>query len=187
MPVENQMSHSSSRHGRMPKLTQITGALYQTVDVAGLWHSSITQGAETRHEASDCELTTYVNLSSMPEGTRLIIRREPPTPRGPAQSLCQPQVPLLGLLLRRRGRPGRTRRDDASPRGGRESHPTLKGVRTQPVYPSSASKPVATGSSASLRADVVRWFQLLSLTGTWKEARPKALRAEIFHAPGRLV
>ena len=33
----------------------------------------------------------------------------------------------------------------------------------------------------------MRWFQLLCLTGPWKEAQPKALRWEIFHAPGRLV
>jgi hypothetical protein len=33
----------------------------------------------------------------------------------------------------------------------------------------------------------VRWFQLLCLKGPWKNARPKALRWEIFHAPGRLV
>jgi hypothetical protein len=39
----------------------------------------------------------------------------------------------------------------------------------------------------ALAGDLVRWFQLLCLEGRWKEARPKALRWEIFHALGRLV
>ena len=42
-------------------------------------------------------------------------------------------------------------------------------------------------SAAAAAADLVRWFQLLCLNGSWKEARPKALRWEIFYAPGRLV
>jgi hypothetical protein len=38
-----------------------------------------------------------------------------------------------------------------------------------------------------LSADLVRWFQLVCLDGSWQQARPKALRWSIFHAPGRLV
>ena len=38
-----------------------------------------------------------------------------------------------------------------------------------------------------LAADLVRWFQLLCCSGTWRDARPKALRWGIFHALGRLV
>ena len=39
----------------------------------------------------------------------------------------------------------------------------------------------------AMSGDLVRWFQLLCLCGTWKDARPKALRWGILHAPGRLV
>lgn len=38
-----------------------------------------------------------------------------------------------------------------------------------------------------LAHDLVRWFQLVCLSGPWRNARPKALRWELFHAPGRLV
>lgn len=38
-----------------------------------------------------------------------------------------------------------------------------------------------------MAADLVRWFQLVCLDGPWREARPKALRWSIFHAPDRLV
>ena len=39
----------------------------------------------------------------------------------------------------------------------------------------------------AMSADLVRWFQLLCFDGSWRDARPKALRWGIFHAPGRLV
>ena len=38
-----------------------------------------------------------------------------------------------------------------------------------------------------LAADLLRWFQLLCLEGTWVNARPKTLRWGLLHAPGRLV
>jgi hypothetical protein len=41
--------------------------------------------------------------------------------------------------------------------------------------------------TVALAADLVRWFQLLCLSGEWRNVRPKRLRWEIFHAPGRLV
>ena len=41
--------------------------------------------------------------------------------------------------------------------------------------------------TVALAADLVRWFQLLCFDGSWTDARPKALRWGIFHAPGRLV
>jgi len=56
---------------------QITGALYQVAEQSDRWQPSLTQAGERREGASVCELTNYVNLSLMPEGTRLIIRREP--------------------------------------------------------------------------------------------------------------
>jgi hypothetical protein len=42
-------------------------------------------------------------------------------------------------------------------------------------------------TTVAMAADLVRWFQLLCMDGTWRDARPKALRWGIFHAPGRLV
>ncbi|EQD73549.1 transposase IS4 family protein, partial [mine drainage metagenome] len=56
---------------------QITGALYATSDQPDLWRPSRTQKGELHAEASVCEITTYLDLSSMPAGTRCIVRREP--------------------------------------------------------------------------------------------------------------
>jgi len=41
--------------------------------------------------------------------------------------------------------------------------------------------------TVTLAADLLRWFQLVCLTGTWTNARPKTLRWAILHAPGRLI
>ncbi|MDA8186042.1 MAG: hypothetical protein M0035_16715 [Actinomycetota bacterium] len=38
-----------------------------------------------------------------------------------------------------------------------------------------------------MAADLLRWFQLLCLDGSWTNGRPKALRWGLLHAPGRLV
>jgi hypothetical protein len=42
-------------------------------------------------------------------------------------------------------------------------------------------------ATVALSADLLRWFQLLCFDGTWRHARPKALRWAVLHAPGRLV
>jgi hypothetical protein len=41
--------------------------------------------------------------------------------------------------------------------------------------------------TVAMSADLVRWFQLLCFDGNWVNARPKAMRWGIFHAPGRLI
>ncbi len=41
--------------------------------------------------------------------------------------------------------------------------------------------------TVAMAADLVRWFQLPCFDGTWVNARPKAMRWGLFHAPGKLV
>ncbi len=36
-------------------------------------------------------------------------------------------------------------------------------------------------------ADLVRWSQLLTLTGSWAAAEPKRLRWGLWHTPARIV
>jgi hypothetical protein len=42
-------------------------------------------------------------------------------------------------------------------------------------------------ATVCLAADLVRWFQLLCLSGPLARAEPKALRWRLWHTPGRLV
>jgi hypothetical protein len=41
--------------------------------------------------------------------------------------------------------------------------------------------------AVAISADLVRWFQRLCFDGNWVNARQKAMRWGIFHAPGRLI
>lgn len=41
--------------------------------------------------------------------------------------------------------------------------------------------------TVALSVDLVRWFQLCCMHGPRLDARPRALRWAIFHAPGHLV
>ncbi len=166
---------------------QITGALYQTFEEADLWQPSLTQDGELREGAGVCELTTYVNLSSMPEGTRLIVRREPLHPGAQRSLFPSHEFRYWGFYTDQVGDPvdlDVTMRAHAHV----ESH-------IQRLKESGLNRFPFTNFEANsnwlmivaLSGDLVRWFQLLCLKGPWKDARPKALRWEIFHAPGRLV
>ena len=166
---------------------QITGALYQTLDVAGLWRASLTQGGDVREGAAVCELTNYVNLSSMPEGTRLIIRREPLHPGAQRSLFASHEFRYWGFYTDCDGDPVQL---DVTMRARAHVESHIQRLKESGLnrFPFANFEANANWLMAvALSADLVRWFQLLCLTGSWKDARPKALRWEIFHAPGRLV
>jgi len=166
---------------------QITGALYQTFEQADLWQPSLTQGGELREGAGVCELSDYVDLSSIPEGTRLIIRREPLHPGAHRSLFPSHEFRYWGFYTDQEGDPvdhDVTMRAHAHV----ESHiQRLKGSGLCQFPFINFEANANWLMTVALSADLVRWFQLLCLKGSWKEARPKALRWEIFHAPGRLV
>ena len=166
---------------------QITGALYQTFDVAGLWRPSLTQSGEVREGAAVCELSKYVNLTSMPEGTRLIVRREPRHPGAQRSLFASHEIRYWGFYTDQEGDPVDL---DVMMRAHAEVESHIQRLKESGLQRFPFTSFEANSNwllSVALSADLVRWFQLLCLTEPWKEARPKALRWEIFHAPGRLV
>ncbi len=167
--------------------SQITGALYQTVDVAGLWRASLTQGGDVREEASVCELSDYVDLTSMPEGTRLIVRREPLHPGAQRSLFPSHEFRYWGFYTDCDGDPVDL---DVTMRAHAHVESHIQRLKESGLcrFPFTNFEANANWlMMVALAGDLVRWFQLLCLTGSWKNARPKALRWEIFHAPGRLV
>ncbi len=166
---------------------QITGALYQTFEQADLWQPSLTQGGEPREGASVCDLSDYVNLSSMPEGTRLIIRREPLHPGAQRSLFPSHEFRYWGFYTDCGGDPVDL---DVTMRAHAHVESHIQRLKESGLcrFPFTSFEANANWlMTVALSADLVRWFQLLCLKGPWKEARPKALRWEIFHAPGRLV
>jgi hypothetical protein len=57
--------------------SQIHSAIFDILGFEELWHQAIKQNGEDRSGAAVVELTELVTLTGWPEGTRLIVRREP--------------------------------------------------------------------------------------------------------------
>ena len=56
---------------------QVTAAVCDAIGIDQVWEPALTQAGEPRHGAAVCELTSLVTDHKLPEGTRLIVRREP--------------------------------------------------------------------------------------------------------------
>ena len=166
---------------------QVEGAILDAIGMEECWAPAFRQDGELREGAAVIELTSLVELSGFPTGTRLIVRREPLHP-GAQQSLFPSlEFRYWGHYTDQAGDPVTL---DAFMRAHAhvEEHISrLKdsGLLRFPFSSLEANKNWLFCVCAA--ADLVRWFQLLCLDGELALARPKALRWSFFHAPGRLV
>jgi hypothetical protein len=133
------------------------------------------------------ELTSLVDLSHYPEGTRLIIRREPLHP-GAQQSLFPSlEFRYWGFYTDQDGDPVAL---DCFMRAHAHVEAHIGRLKDSGLlrFPFSSLEANRTWLFlVAAAADLVRWFQLLCLDGSLGIARPKTLRWSFFHAPGRLV
>ena len=156
---------------------------------ASAWQSAIDGDGEIREGAQVAELTARVNLSTWPEGTRLIVRRERPHPgaqlsvfdcesgyRHTAFITDQEDIDIGALELRHRRR---ARVEDAI-RTGKET-----GMRRMPFV---AFEHNQAWLEVSLAAQaLLRWAALLCLEGELSLAEPKRVRQRLLHVAGRIV
>ena len=133
------------------------------------------------------DLTELVDLSEWPEGTRLIVRREPLHPGAQHSLFPCLEYRYWGHYTDQDGDPvelDQTMRAHAHV----EQHIARLKDSGLLAFPFSDLEANRTWmATVMMAADLVRWFQLLCLDGTWAKAQPKALRWGLFHAPGRLV
>jgi hypothetical protein len=167
--------------------SRIHAALLATLVDDDAWHPALTQTGHERPGAAVIELTDTVDLSGWPEGTRLIVRREPLHP-GAQRSLLESETyRYWGHYTDQAGSPvdlDTTMRAHARV----EDHiRRLKasGLERFPFTDLAANQ--AWMQTVSHAADLVRWFQLLCLTGPLAAAEPKTLRWRLWHAPARVV
>ena len=153
------------------------------------WRSAIDGDGAEREGAQVAELTDRVELSSWPEATRLLVRRERPHPgaqlsvfdceagyRHTAFITDQEDADIAALELRHRRR---ARVEDAI-RTGKET-----GMRKLPF---SAFAHNRAWLEVSLAAQaLLRWTALLCLPGELALAEPKRVRQRLLHVAGRLV
>ena len=166
---------------------RVRGAITDLPESA--WQSAIDGDGEAREGAEVTELTDHVDLSSWPEGTRLIVRRERPHPgaqlsvfdcsfgyRHTAFITDQEDADVAALELRHRRR---ARVEDAI-RTGKET-----GMRRMP-FAAFAHNEAWLEISLAAQA-LLRWAALLCLDGELALAEPKRVRQRLLHVAGGLV
>jgi hypothetical protein len=166
---------------------RVRGAIVELPESA--WQSAIDGDGDVREGAQVTELTDRVDLSSWPEGTRLICRRERPHPgaqlsvfdceagyRHTAFITDQDDADIAALELRHRRR---ARVEDAI-RVGKEI-----GMRKMPFAAFAHNE--AWLEISLLAQALLRWAALLCLTGELALAEPKRVRQRLLHVAGRLV
>jgi hypothetical protein len=166
---------------------QVTAAIFDAIGIEEVWLPALAQDGGAKAEAAVAELTSLIDGKRLPSGTRLIIRREPLHPGAQRSLFPSLDYRYWGFYTDQDGDPrelDRTMRAHAHV----EQHICRLKDSGLTRFPFTSFEANSNWLMAvALSADLVRWFQLLCFDGTWQEARPKALRWGIFHAPGRLV
>lgn len=153
------------------------------------WRAAIDGDGSEREGAQITELTDQLDLSTWPEGTRLIVRRERPHPgaqlsvfdcetghRHTAFITDQEDADIAALELRHRRR---ARVEDAI-RIGKET-----GMRKMPFAAFAHNE--AWLEVSLLAQTLLRWTALLCLEGELALAEPKRVRQRLLHVAGRIV
>jgi hypothetical protein len=166
---------------------QVQAAIFDAIGLEECWAPAVRQDGELRPGAAVIELTSLVDLSKYPSGTRLIVRREPLHP-GAQQSLF-PSIDFRywGHYTDQAGDPVAL---DVFMRAHAHVEGHIARLKDSGLcrFPFSSLEANRTWLfCVTAAADLVRWFQLLCCDGDLAIARPKTLRWSLFHAPGRLV
>lgn len=168
---------------------QVTAAISRTFTEVGTgrWSPARRQDGEVRDRAQVAELTDLVDLSDWPEGTRLIVRREPLHPGAQQTLFPSAEFRYWGHYTDQAGDPVTL---DASIRAHAHVEGHIRRLKDSglcrfPFADLDANR--AWLAVVCFASDLVRWFQLLCLNGRLARAEPKTLRWRLWHAPARLV
>jgi hypothetical protein len=152
------------------------------------WVAALEQDGSERENGEVVELTDRVDLSSWPEASRLIVRRERPHPgaqlsftdhdgyRFQAILTDQPDqdIAILERRHRQRARVEDRIRDDKD-----------TGLAKLPFKEFALNE--VWLEIVMLAHDLIVWTQALLLTGELRKAEPKRLRYRLLHVAGRLA
>jgi hypothetical protein len=166
---------------------QVTAAIFDAIGIEEVWLPALAQDGEPKDGAAVAELTSLINGKNLPTNTRLIIRREPLHPGAQRSLFPSLDYRYWGFYTDQDGDP----RDlDVTMRAHAHVESHIQRLKDSGLcrFPFASFEANTNWlMTVAIAADLVRWFQLLCFDGNWKDARPKALRWGIFHAPGRLV
>ncbi len=134
-----------------------------------------------------CDVTDLVDLTDWPERTRLIIRREPLHPGAQQSLLPDLEYRFWGHYTDSEGDPAELDREMRAHAHVEDHIGRLKdsGLERFPFTDFAANQ--AWLQVVCWGADLVRWFQLLCVTGPLAQALPKRMRWQFWHAPARII
>jgi Transposase DDE domain group 1 len=165
---------------------QVRAAILEIPEDA--WIPALDQDGSVRNNGEVCEITDRVGLSSWPEGSRLIIRRERPHPGAQLsftdhdgyrfQAMLTDQtdenIAILECRHRQHAHVEDRIRDDKDT--GLSKFP-FKQFALNELWL----------EIVALAHDLIIWTQALCLDGELAKAEPKRLRYRVFHVAGRLA
>jgi hypothetical protein len=152
------------------------------------WVPALDQDGTIRENGEVCEITERLELSSWPEGSRLIVRREHPHPGAQLsfsdhdgfrfQAILtdqpEPDIAVIERRHRQRARVEDRIRDDKDT--GLANFP-FKEFALNEIWL----------EIVLLAHDLIVWTQALLLDGELAKAEPKRLRYTLLHVAGRLA
>jgi hypothetical protein len=151
------------------------------------WKSAVRQDGEVRPGAAVAEVSDLINLTSWPEGTRLVVRREPLHPGAQTSLFSSMEYRYWGHYT---DADGEAVALDAHMRAHAHVEDHIRRLKDSGLehFPFTDLDANRTWLAVvCFAADLVRWFQLLCLAGPLALAEPKALRWRLWHTPARLV
>jgi hypothetical protein len=167
----------------------ITAAISRTYteDDPARWAPARRQNGELRDGAEVAELTDLVDTSGLPEGTRLIMRREPLHPGAQHSLFPSVNYRYWGHWTDQNGDAVTL---DTTIRAHAHVEDHIRRLKSSglcrfPFRDLDANR--AWLATVCHAADLVRWFQLLCLAGPLARAEPKTLRWRLWHTPARIV
>jgi hypothetical protein len=153
-----------------------------------VWEPAYDGGGQVRPGAWVAELTGLLDLSSWPEGMRVIVRKERPHPgaqlrftdldghRFTSFATDARRGQLADLELRRR----RRARCEDRIRGAKDT-----GLRNLPLHGFAQNQ--IWCELVAMACELIAWTQMLALHGPARAWEPKRLRLRLFAAAGRLA
>lgn len=166
---------------------QIHGAIANLAVDDDRWQPAIGTNGDERADAFVCELTDLVDLTDWPEGTRLIMRREPRHPGAQHSLFPSDAFRYWGHYTDQTDSPTRS---DLSIRAHAHVEDHIRRLKDSGLcrFPfTNLDANQAWLAIVCMAADLVRWFQLLCCDGELAVAEPKRLRWTLWHTPARVV
>ena len=151
------------------------------------WECSLNQDGHARPNGQVAEITEHLDLTSWPDGTRVIVRRERAHPGAQLSFTDHDGHRFQAILTDQTGAVSALERDHRG-RARVEDHirtDKTTGLRNLPFRDFAHNQ--VWLAIVRLAHDLIAWTQRLLLTGELATAEPKRLRYRLLHVAARLA